>query len=136
MPLKTVSGKHADPRKGRGAGINPEGRFEKVEREAFDDGWTSAEQEELPPLKTQVTVERAKSIIATNDSPDICFSQSINPYAGCEHGCVYCYARPSHAYRNLSPGIDFETRLFAKVNAAELLRDELRRRGPDALRPG
>jgi hopanoid biosynthesis associated membrane protein HpnM len=129
MPLKTVSGKHADPRKGRGAGINPEGRFEHVEREAFDDGWDTPDEDGPAPLKTQVTVEQAKSIIARNDSPDICFSQSINPYQGCEHGCIYCYARPSHAYRNLSPGIDFETRLFAKVNAAELLRNELSRRG-------
>ncbi|MGZ5093500.1 MAG: PA0069 family radical SAM protein [Burkholderiales bacterium] len=129
MPLKTVSGKHADARKGRGAGINPEGRFEHVEREAYDDGWNTPEEDGPPPLKTQVTVERAKSIISRNDSPDICFSQSINPYQGCEHGCIYCYARPSHAYRNLSPGIDFETRLFAKVNAAELLRQELSRPG-------
>jgi DNA repair photolyase len=129
MPLKTVSGKHADPRKGRGAGINPEGRFEQLEREAFDDGWNTPEEDGPPPLKTHVTVERAKSVIARNDSPDICFSQSINPYQGCEHGCIYCYARPSHAYRNLSPGIDFETRLFAKVNAAELLTDELSRPG-------
>ena len=129
MPLKTLSGKHADPRKGRGAGINPEGRFETTQREAFDDGWTSTEQDELPPLKTQVTIEHAKSIISHNDSPDVGFSQSINPYQGCEHGCVYCFARPSHAYRNLSPGIDFETRLFAKVNAAELLRKELSRPG-------
>lgn len=129
MPLKTLSGKHADPRKGRGAGTNPEGRFETTEREAFDDGWSTAEQEELRPLKTQVTVEHAKSVISHNDSPDLGFSQSINPYAGCEHGCSYCYARPSHAYRNLSPGIDFETRLFAKVNAAELLRKELSRPG-------
>ncbi len=128
MPLKTVSGKHADPRKGRGAGINPEGRFEKEAREAFDDGWDSQE-EELPPLKTQVTVERVKSIISRNDSPDVGFTQSINPYQGCEHGCIYCYARPSHAFRNLSPGIDFETRLFAKVNAAEKLREELSRPG-------
>ncbi len=128
MPLKTVSGKHADPRKGRGAGINPEGRFEKIDREAFDDGWEKAD-EDLPPLKTHVTEERAKSIISRNDSPDIPFTQSINPYAGCEHGCIYCYARPSHAYRNLSPGIDFETRLFAKVNAAEKLREELSRPG-------
>lgn len=91
MPLKTTSGKHADPRKGRGAGINPEGRFEKSEREAYDDGWTTAEQEELPPpLKTQVTIERAKSIISHNDSPDVGFSQSLNPYNGCEHGCSYC----------------------------------------------
>jgi DNA repair photolyase len=128
MPLKTTSGKHADPRKGRGAGINPEGRFEKSEREAYDDGWTTADQEELPPpLKTQITIERAKSIISHNESPDVGFSQSLNPYNGCEHGCVYCFARPSHAYRNLSPGIDFETRIFAKVNAAELLREELAR---------
>jgi len=125
MPLKTLSGKHADPRKGRGAGINPEGRFENVVREAFDDGWEALSEEELPPLKTHVTAEHAKSIISRNDSPDIPFTQSINPYQGCEHGCPYCYARPSHAYRNLSPGIDFETRLFAKVNAAELLRKEL-----------
>jgi DNA repair photolyase len=128
MPLKTVSGKHADPRKGRGAGINPEGRFEKVARDAFDDGWDQQE-EELPPLKTHVTIEHVKSIIARNDSPDVPFTQSINPYQGCEHGCVYCYARPSHAYRNLSPGIDFETRLFAKVNAAERLREELSKPG-------
>jgi DNA repair photolyase len=89
MPLKTVSGRHADPRKGRGAGINPEGRFEKVAREAFDDGWERGE-EELPPLGTHVTEERVKSIISRNDSPDIPFTQSINPYQGCEHGCVYC----------------------------------------------
>lgn len=130
MPLKTLSGKHADPRKGRGAGINPEGRFENVARDAFDDGWGTPQDEEgPPPLKTQVTVERAKSIISHNDSPDVCFSQSINPYQGCEHGCVYCFARPSHAYKNLSPGIDFETRIFAKPNAAELLRAELSRPG-------
>src|SRR6185295_18763409 len=128
MPLKTTSGKHQDPRKGRGAGINPEGRFEKEQRESYDDGWDTPE-EELAPLKTQVTIERVKSIISHNDSPDIGFTQSINPYQGCEHGCVYCYARPSHAYRNLSPGIDFETRLFAKVNAAEKLREEFSKPG-------
>ena len=127
--MKTLSGKHADPRKGRGAGTNPEGRFETIQREVFDDGWTTGEQEELPALKTQVTIEHAKSIISHNDSPDVGFSQSLNPYAGCEHGCSYCFARPSHAYRNLSPGIDFETRIFAKVNAAELLRTELSRPG-------
>ena len=126
--MKTLSGKHADPRKGRGAGINPEGRFENVGRAAFDDGWNTPE-DELPPLKTHVTAERVKSIIARNDSPDVPFTQSINPYQGCEHGCVYCFARPTHAYRNLSPGIDFETRLFAKVNAAEKLREELSRAG-------
>ncbi len=130
MPLKTLSGKHADPRKGRGAGINPEGRFETAQRDPFDDGWdTPPDEGDPPPLKTQVTVERAKSIISHNDSPDVCFSQSINPYQGCEHGCVYCFARPSHAYKNLSPGIDFETRIFAKPNAAELLRNELSRPG-------
>ena len=89
MPLKTFTGKHADPRKGRGAGINPEGRFENVAREAFDDGWNTPE-DELPPLKTHVTEERVKSIISRNDSPDIPFTQSINPYQGCEHGCIYC----------------------------------------------
>jgi DNA repair photolyase len=129
MPLKTLTGKHADPRKGRGAGINPEGRFENSRRAAYDDGWNTLPDEDLPPLKTHVTEERVKSIITRNDSPDIPFTQSINPYQGCEHGCSYCYARPSHAYRNLSPGIDFETRLFAKVNAAEVLRVELSRPG-------
>jgi DNA repair photolyase len=128
MPLKTLTGKHADPRKGRGAGINPEGRFENVEREAFDDGWDTPDQED-GALKTHVTEEQVKSIISRNASPDVPFTQSINPYQGCEHGCPYCYARPSHAYRNLSPGIDFETRLFAKVNAAEVLRAELSRPG-------
>jgi DNA repair photolyase len=128
MPLKTLSGRYRDPRKGRGAGENPEGRFERVTREAFDDGWSTGE-EELPPLKTHVTAERVKRIISRNTSPDIPFTQSINPYQGCEVGCAYCYARPTHAYRNLSPGIDFETRLFAKVNAAEKLREEFARPG-------
>jgi len=127
MPLKMLNREDAAPRKGRGAGINPEGRFENIVREAFDDGWHH-EQNDVA-LKTHVTVEYAKSIINRNDSPDIPFSQSINPYRGCEHGCIYCYARPSHAYVNLSPGVDFETRLFAKVNAAELLRAELARPG-------
>ena len=129
MPLKTLNHEHAAPRKGRGAGINPEGRFEKTAREAFDDGWDAPAATELAPLKTFVTEERAKSIITRNDSPDIPFTQSINPYRGCEHGCIYCYARPSHAYLNLSPGVDFETRHFAKVNAAELLRSELAKPG-------
>lgn len=129
MPLKALSGKHADPRKGRGAGINPEGRFENTAREAFDDGWAYGAEEALAPLKTQVAAEHVKSIITRNESPDIPFSQSVNSYAGCEHGCIYCYARPSHAYRNLSPGIDFETRLFAKVNAPERLREALSRPG-------
>jgi len=129
MALRTVNHEHAAPRKGRGAAINPEGRFEKIAREAVDDGWNTAPDEELPALKTHVTIEHAKSIISRNSSPDIPFTQSINPYRGCEHGCIYCYARPSHAYVNLSPGVDFETRLFAKVNAAELLRAELAKPG-------
>ena len=130
MALRTLSGKHVDPRKGRGAAINPEGRFEKVEREAYDDGWTPDDADgEVRVLKTQITEERAASIISRNQSPDIPFTQSINPYQGCEHGCIYCYARPTHAYRNLSPGVDFETRIFAKINAAELLRKELSKPG-------
>ena len=125
MPLKTLNHEHAAPRKGRGAAINPEGRFEHTVRVAVDDGWNTPADEELPALKTYVTIEHAKTIISRNASPDVPFTQSINPYRGCEHGCIYCYARPSHAYLNLSPGVDFETRLFAKVNAAEVLRAEL-----------
>ncbi len=108
----------------RGALSQMQGRFETVERSEFDDGW-SREDEPLEPLQTTVMVERARTIIARNDSPDIPFDQSINPYRGCEHGCIFCYARPSHAYLELSPGLDFETKLFAKTNAAELLRLEL-----------
>ncbi len=114
--------------KGRGAATNPAGRFETIGKTREDDGWQH-EPDAAPRPATQVTLERARSIISRNDSPDIPFSQSINPYRGCEHGCVYCYARPSHAYLNLSPGIDFETRLFAKANAAELLRHELGKPG-------
>ncbi|MCK9202455.1 MAG: radical SAM protein, partial [Gallionella sp.] len=110
--------------KGRGATLQIEGRFENVARERVDDGWGSAD-EELPPFKTTVTVDSAKSVIQRNDSPDLPFSLSLNAYRGCEHGCIYCYARPSHAYLNLSPGLDFETRLFAKPDAAKLLRAEL-----------
>ena len=108
--------------KGRGASSNQSGRFEKERREAFDDGW---DRDELPPLKTEVTFERAKTIITRNQSPDISFDRSINAYRGCEHGCSYCFARPSHAYMGLSPGLDFETQLFAKPNAAALLEREL-----------
>lgn len=111
----------ADPPHGRGARSNASGRYERFAREAFDDGWAG---EEIAPLETIVTPERAKTIISTNQSPDISFDQSINPYRGCEHGCVYCYARPNHAYVGLSPGLDFETRLFVKANAAELLERE------------
>ena len=105
-----------------------QGRFESVARESFDDGWTPEEPDQRE-LKTQVTIERARSIVSHNDSPDVGFSQSINPYRGCEHGCIYCYARPSHSYLELSPGLDFETKLYAKTNAAELLREALARPG-------
>ncbi|WP_428688120.1 PA0069 family radical SAM protein [Roseibium sp.] len=114
-------------RRGRGAGLNGSGRFERLSRECFDDGWDSLE--DLPPLKTEVQEERARTIITRNESPDISFDRSINPYRGCEHGCIYCFARPSHAYMGLSPGLDFETRLFAKPNAAALLERELSRPG-------
>ena len=117
-----------DSRYLRGARSFVQGRFETSLREAFDDGWTAEEKEEHP-LETQVTEERARSIISHNDSPDVGFDQSINPYRGCEHGCIYCYARPSHAYLELSPGLDFETKLYAKTNAPELLREELSRKG-------
>ena len=110
-------------RKGRGAVSNLAHRFESVERIREDDGAT--DDEELPPLATTVSFEEARSIISRNESPDIGFDRSINPYRGCEHGCVYCYARPTHSYLNLSPGLDFETKLFAKRNAAQLLRKEL-----------
>jgi len=113
--------------KGRGALSNPEGRFETRRRENFHDGWEQPEEDALPPLETTVTAEPARSIISRNQSPDIPFAQSINPYRGCEHGCIYCFARPSHAYLNLSPGLDFETKLFYKQHAAELLEKELRK---------
>src|ERR1700681_5101486 len=113
--------------KGRGALGNPQPRFLKPAIEAVDDGWY---REEVPDsIATQVRPEAARSIITRNESPDIPFEQSINPYRGCEHGCIYCYARPSHAYLELSPGLDFETKLFAKTNAAELLRAELGKPG-------
>jgi DNA repair photolyase len=111
------------PQRGRGALSNASGRFEKDTRCDANDGWDLPE--DLPPLRTQLTRESAKTIVTRNDSPDISFDQSINPYRGCEHGCVYCFARPTHAYLGLSPGLDFETRLFAKTNAASLLEREL-----------
>ncbi len=116
------------PRKGRGAVTNLQGRYEVDQREAIDDGWiASAEDEEsgTPALRTQVFEERAKSILTRNASPDIPFSVSLNPYRGCEHGCIYCFARPTHSYLGLSPGLDFESRIYAKVNAPELLAREL-----------
>lgn len=112
--------------KNRGAISNPAGRFEKSHREDFDDGWDSnTDEETLPPLETTLLRENAKSIITRNDSPDIGFDQSINPYRGCEHGCIYCYARPAHAYMNMSPGLDFESKIFYKADAAKLLEKEL-----------
>jgi DNA repair photolyase len=109
---------------GRGAVSNPPGRFEHTKTQAVDDGWGGVD-EPLPPLQTTVRPDPARTIISRNQSPDVGFDQSINPYRGCEHGCIYCYARPSHSYLNLSPGLDFETKLFFKENAAELLEREL-----------
>jgi DNA repair photolyase len=121
------------PRRGRGAALNPTGRFEPFQRERVDDGWTRPEEDEtgapMRQLRTVVTRDSSRTIIAHNDSPDIGFDRSINPYRGCEHGCIYCYARPSHAYLGLSPGLDFETRIFAKEDAARLLVAELSRPG-------
>ena len=114
-------------RRGRGAGVNPSGRFEPVSRHVFDDGWSNFE--ELPPFKTEVQVERPRQIITRNESPDISFDRSINPYRGCEHGCVYCFARPTHAYMGLSAGLDFKSKLFAKPDAAKLLDKELSKEG-------
>jgi len=130
MPLKTTAGNHGAAAKGRGATTNPEGRFEKGSREPFDDEWFQEPPEGgAAKPKTVITVEHAKSVISRHGSPDLGFSQSVNPYRGCAHGCSYCYARPSHAYLGLSPGLDFETRLFAKPEAARLLRQELARPG-------
>ena len=115
------------PRKGRGAVTNVQSRYEVDQREAVDDGWIAPSEEEAgrPALRTQVFEERAKSILTHNQSPDIPFSVSLNPYRGCEHGCIYCFARPTHSYLGLSPGLDFESRIYAKVNAPELLAREM-----------
>jgi DNA repair photolyase len=125
-------GVQIDPerRRGRGAESNRSGRFEPLARELVDDGWNSLD--DLPPLKTTVQEEQPRKIITTNDSPDISFDRSINPYRGCEHGCAYCFARPTHAYMGLSPGLDFETKLFAKPGAAKLLERELSKPGYEA----
>lgn len=130
MPPNRPPGAH--PTKGRGAVSNVPGRFERDQRDAFDDGWAvpadsqDGGDEALPPkLVTRVSIEQAKSILTRNASPDIPFDVSLNPFRGCEHGCIYCFARPTHAYLDLSPGLDFETKLFAKANAADRLREEL-----------
>ena len=114
-------------RRGRGAGINPSGRYEPLSRHVFDDGWETLE--DLPPFKTEVQIERPRTIITRNTSPDISFDRSINAYRGCEHGCIYCFARPTHAYMGMSPGLDFEAKLFAKPDAPKLLERELGKQG-------
>ncbi|MDR6664183.1 PA0069 family radical SAM protein [Rhizobium sp. 1399] len=116
-----------DRRRGRGAGLNPSGRFESTQRETFDDGWQTLE--ELPPFKTDVQIEKPRTAITRNESPDLSFDRSINPYRGCEHGCIYCFARPTHAYMGLSAGLDFESKLFAKPDAPKLLERELAKPG-------
>src|SRR5207253_540844 len=116
------------PRKGRGALTNAVGRFEPEQRVAFDDGWGSAD--EAPAhLATSLIIDSTRTIIARNTSPDVGFVRSINPNRGCEHGCVYCFARPTHAYLGLSPGLDFESRIFVKPDAAKLLAGELAKPG-------
>ena len=117
-----------DARKGRGAASNRSGRYERHQREAFDDGWGTIDEAEAP-LRTEVRPDTSRTVITRNDSPDIGFDRSINVYRGCEHGCVYCYARPTHAYLGLSPGQDFESRIFAKHDAPAQLERELARPG-------
>lgn len=117
----------AERRRGRGAGLNPSGRFEPTERTTFDDGWETLE--DMPPFRTEVQVEKPRSIISRNESPDIPFDRSLNPYRGCEHGCIYCFARPTHSYMGLSAGLDFEAKLFAKPDAPKLLERELSKPG-------
>src|SRR3569623_2969780 len=114
------------PVRGRGARSNATGRFESLTRHEFDDGWTlDGDEEEPAQLRTVLQVDASRTIIARNDSPDIGFARSINPYRGCEHGCIYCFARPTHAFHDLSPVLEFESKLFAKPDAPKLLRHEL-----------
>jgi DNA repair photolyase len=122
-----MSNRHSfRPFKGRGAARDPDPRYLEMQREALDDGWWREDKDRLP---TQVFVDTSRSIITRNQSPDVPFDRSINPYKGCEHGCAYCFARPTHAYLDLSPGLDFESKIFAKPNAADLLARELARPG-------
>jgi DNA repair photolyase len=114
-------------RRGRGAAVNPTGRFERLRAERVDDGWEI--EEELAPIRTEVAVDSSRSVLVRNTSPDLPFDRSVNPYRGCEHGCTYCFARPSHAQLGLSPGLDFETRLVAKPEAPRLLEAAIRRPG-------
>ncbi len=118
-----------DPRRrpGRGASTNQTNRFESLVNVGIDDGW--GREEDVPPLRTEVSVEVPRKVITRNSSPDLHFDRSINPYRGCEHGCVYCFARPSHAYLGMSPGLDFETRLIARPDAPGVLKKELRAKG-------
>ncbi|PZU24933.1 MAG: radical SAM protein [Shinella sp.] len=127
--LISTSGLRVDDgrRRGRGAAMNPAGRLETQEKEVFDDGWETMET--LEPFRTEVQVEKPRTIITRNESPDIPFDRSINPYRGCEHGCIYCFARPTHSYMGLSAGLDFESKLFAKPDAARLLERELSKPG-------
>jgi len=113
--------------RGRGATVNPAGRFERLHAERIDDGWET--EDELPPIRTEVAVDRSRSVLVRNTSPDLPFDRSVNPYRGCEHGCTYCFARPSHAQLGLSPGLDFETRLVAKPDAPRLLEAAIRKPG-------
>jgi DNA repair photolyase len=131
------NGTHRSVR-GRSSRSNETGRFEPYHRESVDDGWSVADVDETERVDTTLTAEKAKSIISWNASPDIGFDRSVNPYRGCEHGCIYCFARPSHAYLGLSPGLDFETKLFFKPQAATLLRSELSKAGyvPDRVQLG
>jgi len=126
------------PPKGRGTANNRSSRFNAIATEPADDGWGGGDEEDLPKLRTEVFADTSRTIISYNDSPDIPFDRSINPYKGCEHGCSYCFARPTHAYLGLSPGLDFETKLFAKHDAAALLARELGKRGyrPDVIALG
>jgi DNA repair photolyase len=134
MPDGSASAMPSLARKGRGAVVNPAVRYESMRAEPWDDGWgtLAAEFADLPPLPTELIREKAKSALSWNDSPDIGFDRSLNPYRGCEHGCVYCYARPAHAYVGMSPGLDFETRLMFKPTLPELLEAELSKPGYQA----
>lgn len=141
LPFSMVDIIPYSPQKGRASGSNDSGRFETVSRHPVDDGWSGAEDTDAfapTKLRTEVVEERARKIITWNTSPDVPFDRSINPYRGCEHGCIYCFARPSHSYQGLSAGLDFETKLFSKPDAAELLEAELRKSGyvPKTLQLG